>query len=290
MTTLQKTVVATVLVIAMGAVAYETHQLNSSREHVATLEKEAVAARVREQRLREERNGLRQLSVPPAPGAGASTASAPDPGASEELKNFRQLMEAMPARWIPEMGLLSEKDWMGEMRQSPVEGEYQQRSALDGLRGLAKIRFADRMKVAIKAYTAATGGSLPGDLSQLLPYFDPPIDPAILLRYEILPAEPGTGTPPAFVVGERAQALVDDEFEEQMKITPLGTSPAWSFQSLGRTEKAFSAAMGRYHTNNSSYPGSFELLAPYLDATADPGLAREFFRLFQAAQSEKKVP
>lgn len=254
------------------------------------MERDAVAARVREQRLREERNGLLQLSVPVATGAVTSTTPGSDAGIPDELKNFRQLMEAMPDRWIPEMGLLTDKDWLSGMHLSPVENEYQQRSALDGLRGSAKIKFAERLKSATKAYTAATGGALPGGLSQLLPYFDPPIDAAMLARYEILPTESGAGAAPAFVVNERTEALVDDEFEEQIRITPLGTSPGWSMRSEGKTEKAFNAGMGRFRTTTGSYPGNFELLAPYLDTSADPAFARELFRLFQASPQEKKAP
>jgi RNA polymerase sigma factor (sigma-70 family) len=283
MTTIQKTVVAAVLIVALGAAVYQMRQTSLSRERVAVLEKEALAARIREQTLRNERNALQQRPVPVV--AAAISATAANPVAGDELERVKQLRATMPERWIPELSFFTNEDWLQSFERDPWETEHQRREALASLRATGKIKFAARFQAAAKAYAAT--GQLPGEPSQLLPYFDPPIDAAILQRYDIV-SPPGMTE--AFNLVERAQALVDDEFETQIWIASVkDVAPGWSLKGgNGRTTKAFNAALAGFRAaGNGSYPGAFELLAPYLDATADPLLARELFRLFQEPRAGK---
>ena len=78
----------------------------------------------------------------------------------------------------------------------PVGVNAQTNGAADGgyhrqmvwLRQLAKIKFSGMAADALSRYASAHQGQFPTDLSQLKPYFNPPIDDAILQRYAILPS------------------------------------------------------------------------------------------------------
>jgi hypothetical protein len=275
-----------VLVAVLGAVVYQVRQTGLSREHVAALEKEASAARAREQRLREERNELvRRLA--PAPAANGPTLPAPKVAAvaSDRAALVKQLLATKPERWIPELALLTEEDWLRAAEQDRWETEYHQREAFSTLRQRAKAKFVRQLQAAAKAQ----GGPFPAELSQLLPYFDPPIDPAILQRYEILPLGPDADPKATFSIRERGQAQVDDEFDTQFSFTSDGYIVR---EGDNRTKKAFYAALQGFAVpNTGSLPDSFELLAPYLAPGSDQALARDWFqKIVPELRKRMKLP
>jgi hypothetical protein len=57
--------------------------------------------------------------------------------------------------------------------------------ALAGLRSQAKQRFAYSLGAALDAYIAANDGQLPNNISDLKSYFNPPVDDALLQRYQV---------------------------------------------------------------------------------------------------------
>ena len=60
---------------------------------------------------------------------------------------------------------------------------------------------------ALQKYTAASNGQLPADVSQLKPYFDVPVDDALIQRYQMVRTGSLSGVPrDAWLVEERAQA------------------------------------------------------------------------------------
>jgi hypothetical protein len=56
------------------------------------------------------------------------------------------------------------------------------------LRADGEQKFVPILFKAVKEYAKANNNQFPSDLSQLRPYFEKPIDDAILDRYEIVPA------------------------------------------------------------------------------------------------------
>jgi len=56
-------------------------------------------------------------------------------------------------------------------------------------RGNASARFGGLAYKALKAYAKANDGQFPTELEQLLPFFEAPIEDAILQRYTIVPAK-----------------------------------------------------------------------------------------------------
>jgi hypothetical protein len=61
-------------------------------------------------------------------------------------------------------------------------------SAISLLRADGEQRFVPMLFKAVKECAKANNNQFPSDLSQLRPYFEKPIDDAILDRYEIVPA------------------------------------------------------------------------------------------------------
>jgi hypothetical protein len=57
------------------------------------------------------------------------------------------------------------------------------------IRAEAMRLFADRVMSAVHAYVKANKDTIPGGVADLAPYFDPPTDPDMLARYEVVRRE-----------------------------------------------------------------------------------------------------
>jgi RNA polymerase sigma factor (sigma-70 family) len=162
---------------------------------------------------------------------------------AKRANSFKQWFEQNPDKSIPELQLLKDDDWLYVARLNPQvftnrsEGNDIHMIA-DGLRDIAKRRFAALLTHALGNYIAANAGSLPDDLPQLLPYFAPAgdaspfarsVDPSILQRYELL----HTGKISDVLRGEpiiKEKAPVDDVVDSVMSVM-VGS---YSFQSTGK--------------------------------------------------------
>jgi hypothetical protein len=92
----------------------------------------------------------------------------------------------------------------------------------------AKRTFANSMGAALANYIAGNNGQLPGDISQLTPYFNPPIDGTILQRYQLLQ----TGNLSDIPNGEpliTEKAPVDNQYDSLFQISATG----YSYQGTG---------------------------------------------------------
>ena len=110
------------------------------------------------------------------------------PRRKARVARLRQWLEEMPEEKIPELKFLSEDDWIARV-DDPLVTDDDYRSAMSWLRMDADGEFARRAKPALQQYVQANNGQFPTDLSQLEPYFESPIDDAILQRYEIVPTK-----------------------------------------------------------------------------------------------------
>jgi hypothetical protein len=106
-----------------------------------------------------------------------------------------------------------------------VDTEIEARQALNALRSAAKEKVASVMSAAAKKYANANDGQFPADISQLKPYFEPPMDDSILERYSVVAAtntvnmgltQKGQGS----LIAERAP--VDVDYDTRFYIGPLG--------------------------------------------------------------------
>ena len=104
------------------------------------------------------------------------------------VARLRRWLEEMPEEKIPELKFLSEDDWIREV-DDPLVTDDDYRSSMSRLRFDGDREFARRAFPALQQYAQVNNGQFPTDLSQLKPYFESPIDDAILQRYEIVPTK-----------------------------------------------------------------------------------------------------
>ena len=134
---------------------------------------------------------------------------------------LRKLFGERPDQRIPEMQFLPDRQWLDIARDSDLDSEGGISSALSSVRNTAKSLFAPMMQKALEGYAEANNGNLPGSLSQLGSYFDPPVDDAILQRYELLDKKAQEWLHGAVVI---EKAVVDKSREGRVEIGPHWTS------------------------------------------------------------------
>lgn len=99
---------------------------------------------------------------------------------------LKQSLVQNPELSIPELSLLPEQTWIAIAQDAQVETEEQIHAALARLRGVAENAMANTLGPALRGYVAAHDGQLPALTSELAPFFNPPVDPTVLQRYEVV--------------------------------------------------------------------------------------------------------
>jgi RNA polymerase sigma factor (sigma-70 family) len=260
MTTLQKTILATTLVAAVGVGFYEAGEASRFRAETESLRRQQAPLRERLTQLghaHEETtqllNGLRaenerlsrqtaellrlraEVSKLTREAAEATRAAAPERRPPDDpmelaarallgkMNRLKQRLQEEPRLDIPELVYLNNQVWARIANFNALETEDDFREALCGLRDAAKQSFASRMGKALIEFVVAYNGQLPGDVLQLKPYFDPPVDEAILQRYEMLHSGRLSDVPSSdSLIAERAP--VDEKYDLLYKIGAGGYS------------------------------------------------------------------
>ena len=179
----------------------------------------------------------------------------------------------MPDKKIPELQLLTQKDWFDAIKNSKqLETDTDFREALHNLRNSAKQAFGDLATDAIKKYAQANGGALPGDLSQLKPFFEKPVDDATLARYSLLQTGKMSDAPPnAYLVGEKAPP-VDDQYDS---IYEFGVNSVRSSSVNNPGDIVWDSLVQFAKANNGNLPAEVSQLMPYLKRPLDQGKVQE---------------
>ncbi len=217
MTSAQKILVTASLTIVFGAGVYEAYKAWSLSTQWATvqhhlepeLQRLAVSGRERDRtlaqlqlakqqleqlrhdlqeagRLRLEVSALRaQVHALPPAKAGDSGSSITNLSLAERVNLLKRQLAQTPERRIPELQLADDNDWLEAAAGLKTDNEAELRNALSHLRLLAKDKLAPFFGAALRDYLQAHDGVLPGDMTELKPYFDAPIDEAILQRYQV---------------------------------------------------------------------------------------------------------
>ena len=263
MTTLQKTIIGATLAAALGTGIYEAREASTLRSQVQELQQRQAEPLERIQQLSRERDGAtRQLAALRDEherlirksaelvkvrdevvrlrregqefGRLHTTNDAMTGLAEKWLKQvteLKQLVEQRPELRIPELQFLTADDWL-RLAQSPgfeFQTEDGIRATLAEVRHHAKGHLVSRMGDALFAYVATNNGQLPNDILQLKPYFDSPVEDAMLQRYTLQ----RTGRLGDYSESEPLiieKAPVDDEFDYLSSITAYGSS----CQGIGR--------------------------------------------------------
>ena len=140
----------------------------------------------------------------------------------QRASELRSHLERMPDKNIPEMAWLTENDWLTAASTADLTSDIGTREALRQLRRLAKERLYPAWQNALTAYTKANHNQLPQDPVELQPFFERPVDVAVLRRYKMVRTGAVKGfSPDDWLIAERAP--VDPEYDTRFKMG-LGTS------------------------------------------------------------------
>jgi hypothetical protein len=170
-----------------------------------------------------------------------------------KVNQLKQRLEQMPGEKIPELEYLTAQDWL---RDAGFSGDLKTDDDFDRvfsqLRSNAKQKFAYSIGEALANYIAGNNGQLPGDISQLESYFNPPIDGTILKRYQLLQKGNLSDIPNNEpLIAEKAP--VDDQYDTLFKISATG----YSYQSTG-TSWVNGSGTGGFGTNITAKIKPFE--------------------------------
>ena len=256
MTTLQKTLIAVTLVAAVGTGIYEarrasTLQTQGLHAQVQMLEQQAATKAEQIQQLQRERDEaksrLATLVDATATARGNSTellklrgevgrlrgeaSQAKDPFVQTALtwkakkEKLQGLFAERPDQRIPEMQCLTDEQWLSLAKDADMDNEFGIGVALSDVRFAAQQAFAPTFQKALNKFSEANEGNLPDNIAQLKPFFDPPVDEAILQRYEVLGKEvPREGWLKGMVLIEKG--LTDQPREAIFVIGPSRTGYA----------------------------------------------------------------
>jgi len=177
----------------------------------------------------------------------------------DRVRRLKDLAKRMPERTIPEMRFLEERDWL-DAAKANIDTDDEARQALSSLRGTAKGRFAPALRSALRKYEEANGSEPPTAIMQLSPYFDSPIEEAILQRYTVPPPVPGQPGWARKVIVETSR--VDDDYDTKMTIQEGGGT---GFESTSQLQDAMRQADVDYaRANGGKFPSDQMQLVPYL--------------------------
>jgi len=214
MTTLQKALVATVFAATVSTGIYEAHQASALRGQVETLEQQQapLAARIQEltrdrdeterqlallneenERLKRNTSELLALraEVVQLRSRAGMAATADDPMQSaakslvERVRILQEKLDATPSAKIPELQLLTAKDWADAARGN-LDTENDFRKAFSTLRDWAVRNFLQSMSSALRKYKQTHNDDVPPELSDLKPFFETSPSDEMLQRYQIV--------------------------------------------------------------------------------------------------------
>lgn len=171
-------------------------------------------------------------------------------------------MEQSPEKWIPEMALLKDRNWLdavGSLEKLETDEDY--RRAMNQLRIQAKSEFGGKLQSALKKFADANDGMLPTDLSQLRSYLEQPIDAAMLQRYKLAKAGRLDDVPRGESIVDEVAPPVDDEHDTYFRFHRNGTSST-SYSQIGTEIQ--NAATEYAQANNGILPRQPGDLATYL--------------------------
>jgi hypothetical protein len=306
MTTLQKAIIGATLALAVGINSYQGRhnsklrdRLQTARQQFAQLteqarqltnardstfqtvgalraEKDRVSRNTAEEvRLRGEVARLRTNAHQIARLKAKAESDTNDPAAAavkswtEHVKRLKELVERTPEAKIPEFQFLTTEDWL------TARGDND-RQTLRHLRQLAEYRFSAHLKAALRKCLEAYNSQAPTDLAQVRPYFEPPMDNAVLQRWKIAPASevPNIRIGASDWIVTQKALPIDEEYDLRMVIRLTDNC----FTSNDSVRLLF-PAIGAFHTANEGR--DYENLAQLIPYVTTPEQRAALDRLLE---------
>jgi RNA polymerase sigma factor (sigma-70 family) len=293
MTTLQKTVITTMLTAAVGTGIYEAHQASQLREQNQILQQQQTPLTEQIRQLQADNESLSNRLVEIGEAKKLSktqfnellklrgkigqlqelnTKAAENDSRESLLKSWlaredqlKQFVQQYPNKSIPEFQLLSEQQWLDAAMNAKFDTDKDVQKELASLRHAAENNFASQAQSALSKYLKANNGQFPTDLSQLQQYFSSPVDDVILQRWEIAPASanPSVGVGDTIITEKSA---VDESLDQRWAIGATGFG-AGNYESpdIGAALAVMKPVMKAYAAdNNGNQPTDPSQILPYL--------------------------
>ncbi|TAG11406.1 MAG: hypothetical protein EAZ42_00790, partial [Verrucomicrobia bacterium] len=264
MTSLQKILATSAIVIFAGAAIYQTRQVHQLESELAAYKND------RKQTQRPDGSDSRQSSggnenSPPHFRTAVRERSPKDSTKSafsawlDRVDMLKARLELTEGASIPEMQWLTENDWI-DAAKNDLTSDEDYRRAFSALRGTAEKKFSSLMYLALQKYLNGNGGVFPKRMEELQAFFETPVEAAVLDRWHIIPDFKS----PMQLVGEwtiTQKATVDAELDTLIGVSANGNSsfspPNPNAEALMLIHKAFSDA------NPGKRPLSMSELLPY---------------------------
>jgi len=206
----------------LKAAQHENEQLRRNTSELPQLRGEVAQLRDELARLRGDARELAQMKA-------ADLQKKIDPAESEtksllaRVNQLKRQLEQTPDRKIPELQFVTDRDWLVAVTKNPAETDADARKALVTLRNRGKLVFAPALRGALQGFINTNNGLLPTDVLQLQPYFQSPVDSAILQRYQLLHTGKLEDLPPdAWLIVEKAP--VDTEYDSRLRVNNTSIS------------------------------------------------------------------
>lgn len=295
MTTLQKILLTATVTILVAAGIHEHRAASHFHDQAQTLQQQQSSLQVEIQRLQQEHDDtagrLKTVSAENErlrsnqPAAELLTlrgkvtqlqVEEKDPVNSEakdwlaKVDKLKQRLAASPEAGIPELQFATYDDWLNAVRNG-LNTEIDYRKALAAVRSEAQFKFAEVLHHALVKYADANNRQFPSSVAQLQPYFDSPVDGAMLDRWQIV-----SGKDVPFGGTAITQKTTPDElFDSRNEIGLQGYSGNSDFlalesdQMLGPVYQAFKDA------NNGNGPRKVEQLIPFTTTQEEVALVNK---------------
>jgi RNA polymerase sigma factor (sigma-70 family) len=286
MTTLQKTLVAATVAVLASAGIYEARQSSQLRDETQTLRQQQAAQAEQTRQLQQERDEManRLATLQAENGQLKSnqttaellklrgevarlrneikdTADASAKALVAKMNKLKQRLAETPNATIPELQFVTEQDWLNAAN-GKLDTEADYRRALALLRSAGESKVGSMLKKALTGYMRGNNGQMPTDLAQLQPYFDSPLEDAILQRWEIASAATvkSLGLGGDVIITQKAP--VDDVFDTRYGIGPVGFgSTDFLSREIAPTMNPVWEAFKAAH--NGQWPDDVSQLQPY---------------------------
>lgn len=279
MSTLQKSLITGVLLAAFGGIVFETQALRAQRAELSAVRtlNEDLSAQAR--RLRQQQAVVARRSADPSPTPAARVPTPADATLEAEMSawldraaRLKRLRDERPDLAIPELSALPDETYFRAARDQRCETEEEIRQAFANLRRTAERSFMQRMQGALRGYLLANNGLLPTSTAQLAAFFDAPVQPEALRRYEMR-----AGGKLADVDPKNQERLIEQnspaDWERDLTYTfgLNGTSSTTAFDARVRE------AIDAYATaNQGAKPTLPEHILAHLPRPVDPGRLKSY--------------
>jgi len=288
MTTFQKIAITATIAALVGTSLYEVRQASLLRDQNQALRQRLSPLAEQLDKLQSERDSAinRQVSLTEQMEknksdngellrlrgeitrlrADASRADDPAQTAAKQWFNrvaqLKQRLAQTPGANIPELKLLDDEDWLAAVKNPHLESDVEYRRALSTLRQAAESKVVSTFQQGLREFMKNNGKQFPTGLDQLQPYFDSPMDEAILQRWEITSPKtvPSLGVGRDYIITQKQ--AVDDVFDTRYAVGADGFGSTDFLSAETRT--VMNPVYDAYRAaHNGEWPPHQSQLLPY---------------------------